>query len=461
MAKLKFTRILGPAVVAATAVVAAASAAVTAQQAAQLGADLTPMGAEKAAKAAGTIPAWTGGIRSAAEAGAAGFKPGGHHPDPFASEKPQYRIDATNVSKYAANLTAGHKALLNAYKNTYFLDVYPSHRTAAFPQRIYDATRANATTAKLTGGGNGVTGAIIGVPFPIPSSGVEVIWNHILRYRVDIAERNIGQAAVSRNGTYNLVKLHDETMAIYSLPGATEAGIDNTILYFIQETVAPARLAGEILLVHETLDQTREQRRAWLYNPGQRRVRRAPNVAFDNPGTASDGLRTSDQFDIFNGSPERYDWKLVGKQEIIVPYNSYPLHGNKLKNTDILKPLHINQQHARYELHRVWVVDATLKPGQRHLYKRRTFYVDEDSWQILAVDCYDNRDQLWRVQEGHSIEYYDVPTFWTTLELTYDLQSGRYLALGLDNEEPRTVNFALKRTAADFTPAAIARRGTR
>jgi hypothetical protein len=190
-------------------------------------------------------------------------------------------------------------------------------------------------------------------------------------------------------------------------------------------------------------------------------VRKAPNVAFDNPGTGSDGLRTSDQFDIYNGSPERYDWKLVGKQEIIVPYNAYPLHSNKLKNNDILKPLHINQAHARYELHRVWVVDATLKAGQRHIYKRRTFYVDEDSWQILMVDCYDNRDQLWRIQEGHSINYYEIPTFWTTLELTYDLQSGRYLALGLDNEEPVTVNFSAKRTAADFTPAAISRRGTR
>ncbi len=433
----------------------------SAQQAARLGAELTPMGAEKAGNAAGTIPAWEGGITSAAQAGAPGFKSGGHHPDPYASDKPLYKVDATNAAKYAANLTAGHKALLNAYKGSYFLNVYPSHRSAAFQQRIYDATKANATSAKLTGGGNGVTGAIGGVPFPIPSSGLEAIWNHILRFRVEIAERNIGQAAVTRGGAYNLVKLHDETMVGYSLPGATEAGLDNTILYFIQETTAPARLAGEILLVHETLDQTKEQRRAWLYNPGQRRVRRAPNVAFDNPGTASDGLRTSDQFDVFNGSPQRYDWKLVGKQEIFVPYNAYPLHSNKLKNSDILKPLHINQQHARYELHRVWVVDATLKAGQRHIYKRRTFYIDEDSWQILVVDCYDNRDQLWRVQEAHSINYYEIPTFWTTLELTYDLQAGRYLALGLDNEEPQTVNFSAKRTAADFTPAAIANRGTR
>ena len=456
MTKLK--TMLGAGVLAAGAL--GLAAAVTAQQSG-LGSDLTPMGATMAGNSSGTIPAWNGGIKSAADAGATGFKSGGHHPDPFAADKPSYKVDATNMEKYAATLTAGHKALLSTYKGSYFMNVYPSRRSAAFPQRIYDAVKANAGSAKLTGSGNGVTGAIGGPPFPVPKSGVEVIWNHILRYRADIAERVIGQAAVTRAGSYNMVKFHDETYIGYALPGATEAALDNVILYFIQETVAPARLAGEILLVHETLDQTKEHRKAWLYNPGQRRVRRAPNVAFDNPGTGSDGLRTSDQFDIYNGSPERYDWKLVGKQEIIVPYNAYQLHSNKLKNNDILKPLHINQQHARYEMHRVWVVDATLKPGQRHLYKRRTFYVDEDSWQILVVDCYDARDQLWRVQEGHSINYYEIPTFWTTLETTYDLQSGRYLALGLDNEEPVTVNFNAKKSAADFTPAAIANRGTR
>ena len=438
-----------------------ALAAVSAQEAARLGADLTPMGAEKAGNAAGTIPAWDGGISSPAKAGFPGFKTGGHHPDPYAADKPLYRIDPSNMGRYAAQLTEGNKALLNTYKNSYFMNVYPSHRSVAYPQRIYDATKANATTAVLAAGGNGVTGAIGGVAFPIPKSGVEVIWNHILRYRADVAGRNIGQAAVTRTGDYTMVKFHDEVYVSYSLPGAKEAELDNVILYFLQETTAPARLAGEILLVHETLDQVKENRRAWLYNPGQRRVRRAPNVAFDNPGTGSDGLRTSDQFDIYNGSPDRYDWKLVGKKEMIVPYNSYKLHSNSLKNDDIIRPLNINQEHARYELHRVWVVDATLKPGQRHLYKRRTFYVDEDSWQILAVDCYDGRDQLWRVQEAHSINYYEIPTFWSTLEMTYDLQSGRYLALGFDNEEPMTVDFNLKRTISDYTPSAIARRGTR
>ena len=225
--------------------------------------------------------------------------------------------------------------------------------------------------------------------------------------------------------------------------------------------MAPARLAGEVLLVQETLDQSIENRRAWVYNAGQRRVRRAPNVAFDNPGTNSDNLRTSDQFDLYNGSPQRYDWTLVGKKEILVPYNSYKLDLNTLKYSDILKKNHINPDVARYELHRVWVVDSKLKAGQSHLYSRRTLYVDEDSWHIVAVDCYDSRGQLYRVQEGHVIQYYDVPALWTALETVYDLSNGRYLALGLDNEEPRSRDFSQKRTLADFQPAALQRRGVR
>ena len=437
------------------------NAAVTAQEAARLGADLTPMGGEKAGNAAGTIPAWDGGLSSPAKAGFPNFASPGRAPDPYAGDKPVFKITAANMAQYADRLTEGEKAMLHQYKDTFFINVYPTHRSAAAPERIYAATKRNATTAQLAAGGNGVTNAIEGVPFPIPKQGVEAFWNHVLRYRADTAQREIGQAAVTSSGSYNMVKFHDEFYVVYSLPNAKESELDNVILYFLQETVAPARIAGEILLVHETLDQTKENRRAWIYNPGQRRVRRAPNVAFDNPGTAADGLRTADQFDMYNGSPERYDWKLVGKKEMYVPYNAYKLHAAKVKPDDVIRPLHINQDLARYELHRVWVVDSTLKPGQRHIYKRRTLYIDEDSWQIVAVDCYDGRDQLYRVQEGHGINYYNMPTYWTTMELTYDLQARRYLALGFEEQADKSYDFNSKRSLRDFTTLALQNRGTR
>ncbi|NOY72971.1 MAG: DUF1329 domain-containing protein, partial [Gammaproteobacteria bacterium] len=341
------------------------------KKAEHLGAELTPYGAEKAGNAEGTIPPWKGGLTAPPENSEAGVD----HPNPFADDKVKFTITQANSAEYANKLTAGHQAMLKTY-DSFKMKVYPTHRSASAPQRIYDATKKNIN-AKLTASGNGVTGAIHGIPFPMPENGLEVIWNHILRYRGDTASRLFSQAAPTRGGDYTLVRFQDEFNVQYSQENMTEADLNNVILQFKQKVLSPPRLAGGILLVHETLDQFKEPRKAWLYNPGQRRVRRAPNVAFDNPGTASDGMRTTDQYDMFTGSPERYDWELVGKKEVYVPYNSYDLHSKSLKYKDILTPLHINPEYLRYELHRVWVVEAKLKPGMRHIYKRRTFYIDE------------------------------------------------------------------------------------
>ncbi len=430
--------------------------AVSADQAARLGQDLTPLGAERAGNAAGTIPAWTGGITQAP----AGYTPGMHHPDPFAGEAPLYTITAANLDQYRDKLTAGAIALLKAYAD-YKLPVYPSHRTASVPARVYDATKVNATHANLVRDGAAVEGAIGGIPFPLPQNGMEAMWNHLLRFRGTIAERQVAQAAPTRGGNYTLVNFDEEFLFNYYLEGMTPEKLGNTVFYFKQEVKSPPRLAGSILLVRETIDQVKEPRNAWVYNPGQRRVRRAPNIAYDNPGTASDGMRTSDQLDMFNGALDRYTWELVGKKEMIVPYNSYKLHSDKLKYSDILKPLHINQDLTRYELHRVWVVEAKLKPGTSHIYPRRTFYIDEDSWQVLAVDQYDSHGQLWRVSEAHCINYYEVPALWSTLEVHTDLVAGRYLAFCLTNEGP-PYDFSIKRTVSDYdNPDNLRRKGLR
>ena len=446
---------LGAALLLGCAAAAPAAAQIAADQIARLGADLTPLGGERAGNAEGTIPAWTGGIVTPP----AGYSVGEHHRDPYAGDKPRLVIDAGKIEEHRARLAVGHQRMLEAYPS-FHMRIFPTRRSASVPQRIYDATRDIAATAQLVDGGNGVGGAVIGVPFPIPKNGLEVIWNHLLRYRGETVACVIGQAAVTRGGAYTLVKQSLEIELRYSLPGMTLERLGNTMILFKQKTLAPARLAGDIVLVHETMNQVREPRNAWTYNPGQRRVRRAPNIAYDNPGTSSDGLRTADQLDMFNGAVDRYDWKLVGKREMYVPYNSYRLHGGDLAFTDILKPLHVNPELLRYELHRVWVVEATLKEGASHIYKRRTFYVDEDSWQILVADIYDNRDQLWRVSEAHLVNYYEKPLVWPTLEVHTDLQAGRYLAFGLDNEFPMcTWDTGLR--SRDFTPAALRREGRR
>jgi hypothetical protein len=339
--------------------------------------------------------------------------------------------------------------------------VYQTRRTAAFPQCHYAETKECAAKSKLAPGGNGVIGCTGGIPFPIPKDGTEAIWNALLRYKGDTFAQNWAQAAVTGSGDYALVKFEYEyDMQYGNCPKPNSEREPNKALFFLQTTTAPARLAGQILLVHETVDQVKEPRSAWTYNPGQRRVRLAPNVAYDNPGTAADGLRTNDDFGLFSGATDRYDWKLVGKKEMYVPYNSYRLTDTKLKYTDLLKPGHLNQDLARYELHRVWVVDATLKAGTSHIYARRVFYIDEDSWAIVATDKYDGRGDLWRFAEFHNENWYNVPMWFGTVEVHNDLQSGRYIAMGLRNEET-IIYKQIKRTAADYTPANLRGVGTR
>ncbi|MCR4347841.1 MAG: DUF1329 domain-containing protein [Sulfuricaulis sp.] len=423
---------------------------------AELGRDLTPLGAQAAANSAGTIPAWNGGLTTPVT----GFKPGGHYPDPYADDKPKLTIDAANADQHKDRLSAGQIALLKKYP-TWKMNVYPTQRSAVYPKAVYEATAANIGTAKLAAGGNGVTGTTAGIPFPVPKDGLETIWNVLLRYKGDTYAMTWNQAAVTRDGAYTLVRFEYEYDFSYSNVSKPAAEREpNKLTNFLQIVTAPARLAGQVLLVHETVDQVKQPRSAWIYNPGQRRVRLAPNVAYDNPGTAADGLRTSDDFGMYNGATDRYDWKLVGKQEMYIPYNSYKLGSNTLKYADILKPGHINPEHTRYELHRVWVVEATLKPGASHIYKRRTFYIDEDSWAIVVTDKYDARDQLWRVSEQHSMNFYDVPMYYGTVEVHSDLQSGRYIAMGLRNEESKVYQ-PIRRSAADFTPANLRNLGTR
>lgn len=441
---------------AAGLVLAAQAATGFAASASDLGKTLTPMGAEKAANADGSIPAWDGGLTKPV----AGYAEGGHYPDPYAGDKLLFTIDGSNADQYASKLAPGQIALLKKYPD-WKMNVYPTHRSASFPQAIYDATMQNPGRAKLAENDNGVIGTTAGVPFPIPDNGVQAIWNHILSYRGDSYEMNWAQAAVTRDGSYTPVRFEyklDYSYNNLSKPDAERT--PNLLTNFLQVVTAPARLAGQILLVQEFVDQARDPRKAWTYNPGQRRVRLAPDVGFDNPGTAADGLRTNDDFGMFSGSPERYDWALKGKQEMYIPYNSHRIMSDQVKVEDVLRPGHLNGDLARYELHRVWVVEATLKPGARHVYAKRTFYIDEDSWNVVETDKYDNRGQLWRVGEMHMVNWYNVPMMYGTLEVHHDLQSGRYLAMGLRNDE-KIIFKTVKPDPSEFTPAGLRSIGTR
>ena len=431
-------------------------AAVPAAEADKLGKSLTPMGAEMAGNADGSIPAWKPLPKNAGTVDSKGFLS-----DPFGSEKPLFTITAQNVEQYKAKLAPGQYAMFKRYPDTFKMPVYPSHRGSTVPDDVFAAIKKNATTTNLVAGGNGLENFDTAVPFPIPKSGLEVIWNHITRYRGGSVTRLVTQATPQTNGSFSLVYFQDQFVFRDKMKDYDPANPGNILFYFKQKVTAPARLAGTVLLVHETLDQVKEPRKAWVYATGQRRVRQAPQVSYDGPGTAADGLRTSDNLDMYNGAPDRYDWALEGKKEMYIASNSYKIDSPTLKYADIIKAGHINQDRTRYELRRVWHVVATLKPGQRHIYAKRDFYIDEDTWQAAVIDHYDGRGQLWRVAEAHAEDYYDKQVPWYALEALYDLQSGRYLALGMKNEEKSAYDFGFSATKSEFQPGNLGQDGIR
>ncbi|MFP5306090.1 MAG: DUF1329 domain-containing protein [Gammaproteobacteria bacterium] len=347
-------------------------------------------------------------------------------------EAPQFVITKASLAQHADKLTEGHKAMFAKYPD-YKMIVYPSLRSAYFPPEVEQATIKNATSAELKGTDE-VNGAVLGFPFPIPKSGAEVLWNHKMRFRGSAVRRFNNQAIVKLDGSYKISKLVEDVKFKYANLAEPNPGT-KILLYYLSEVLSPPRVAGQLLLVHETSGAGGSGRDAWIYNPGLGRVNRAPDVGYDNPYIGTDGEQFNDQVDMFNGALDRYDWKLVGKKEMYIAYNSFLINAPLIKYKDIIRPGHINQNLSRYELHRVWIVEATLRDGLRHQFKKRRFYVDEDSWAVAVVDCYDNRDQLWKVQEAQLLTVPFVPTVTGIPEIIYDLQSGRYFVTALQNED--------------------------
>jgi len=435
--------------------VSSALALVPQSQIERLDGDLTPMGSERARNADGTIPAWTGGF-SAPPANVTVVE-GQHLPDPFPNEKPFLRIDRTNMAEHAAQLTAGQMALMERFP-TYFMDIYPSHRSCALPPHVYQAAKNNAAVGELVADGNGVAKAIMARPFPIPNNALELIWNHTLRYRGFKLERKFTAIPVTQNGGSYHITVEDDAILRWSDPRYKAAeDLNNVSILYLLQTKAPARMAGYVVLVQESLNMAIEARNAWTYSPGMRRVRRAPTIAYDNPGTNSDGITTSDSYGGFNGAPDRFLWTVRQRSEKYVAYNNY--RRLFVDYDTLIGSEHINPNVMRYERHRVWEVEATLNPAYRHVYSKRIFYIDEDSGGIMATEVYDGRGELWRVQQLGGGSEYRHQICGGSGETIYDLMVGRYLAIGLTNQEG-PINFNADHLDPDrYTPSNMRRLG--
>ena len=415
-------------------------AKVSPEEAAKLGiegTELTPHGAIRAGNADGSIPAWEGGIK----APPAGYQQGGWYLDPFADDKVLFTITAQNYQQYADKLSPGQIAMLKKYPDSYKLNVYPTRRSASYPKEIYENSIWNATHTEFCNpplGPNREERCVRrdvyrpGIFFPIPKTGGEAMWNHTFywfgKYYI---VTHYGFNAFA-DGTYAEFATRERWilpsgMNVDEVPkGDVFTRNGGAAWCFSQETLAPPRNAGSIFggcNYFETTDFD-----AYLYVPGQRRVRKAPEIGFyDSPSTNSDGLRTADSkhMGAMTGDEEWYVWTATRK-EMYVPYNSYKMAQPGLTMKDIVRPGHVNSDLVRYELHRVWVIEGKLKPGFRHLSPHRVSYIDEDSWAGVAQDMYDAQDNLWRVSEGYLINYYDVPLVHQFADDHSDLINGRH-----------------------------------
>jgi hypothetical protein len=431
----------------------AAYAGVSADEAKKLGTTLTVTGAEKAGNKDGSIPEYTGGLTTPP----AGYKAGeGIRPDPFANEKPVLSIDAKNMDKYADKLTEGTKALMKKHA-AYRIDVYPTHRTAAFPKWVQDNTAKCAVSAEATNGGRSMKGCHAGFPFPIPKTGFEVMWNHLVRFNGVAYEVKYSNWNVDSSGRPTL---STEGTIVIEYPYWDVAKPDSET-YFKQRInyTGPARRAGEALLLVDPLDYADKDRKAWSYLPGQRRVKVAPDFSHDTPNPGTAGATTFDDTYVFNGSLDRFDFKLVGKKEMYIPYNDYKMAYHSTKD-DLLKPTTLNPDIVRWELHRVWEVEATLRDGKRHIYSKRKFYIDEDSWVAVASDEYDARGQLYRSSFAYVTPSYDQPAPYADLHGIYDMTAGLYTLTGY-TAATGGVRYTKPLPDKDWTPDALAGAGIR
>ncbi len=417
------------------------------------GPDFTFLGAERGGNADGTIPAWDGGITSPPD----DYDPLRHETDPFPDDPVLYTVTAQNIDDYATHLSDGQQALLRKYPESWRMNVYRSRRSASYPDWVYEAVVENATQAELkTEGAGGVRGARVSSPFPIPRNGVEVVWNHDLRWRGLRLKRSTGKAAVTRKGRYTVVLSDLDIGFPYGVRESTPftRKYPNIMVVYRSRTIEPSFVAGDGGLIIEPIDQTNSPRKSWIYTRALKRVVRTPTFGYGMPGNDTDGLRTVDEFELYNGSPHMFEWTLLGKKELLIPYNSYRIHSSDLGYDDILQHHHVNPELARFELHRVWVVEGRLKEGMRHVYSRRVFYVDEDSWQVSVSDSYDLQGGLWRTAMAFGLNYYTVPVHLSTLEVFQDLIQNRYYVDGLDNRRA-PYEFLDKADPREFSPNAL------
>jgi hypothetical protein len=433
------------------------------EEAAKLGTTLTPIGAEPGANADGSIPAYTGNM-SGLPSGLKYDGPGTPYPDPYADDPILHSVTQANVEEHNKFLSPGLKALFAAYPDSFRADVYPSHRDGGYSDRFIEKSHFNAVNSELQNGEDGIRGFTGSVAFPIPHTGAEVLWNARTSAPYHTLTGTYSDIAVFSNGSRSERRSTIISEYPYLAPepavGTQEGELGSWAARVMTNVHKPVRDKGMITSIFEPYDYVTNAREAWRYLPGSRRVRRAPTVGYDTPDGPG-GFITVDDTLGFNGAMDRFEWTLLGKEELYVPYHSYKFDKPGLAYDTLLTPFHANPDYMRYEKHRVWIVEANLREGKRHIYAKRRFYVDEDSWNIVMTENYDGRGELWKVVLINSIYEFNVPGYVNRAMMFHELRAAGYITIRLVNDSEPLDYTAKPKGEAYFSPTNVRKLGRR
>jgi hypothetical protein len=470
MRRRQFTVLTGWGIAGAT--IPAMQAQAAAPDSALLKTKLTPLGAERAGNADGSIPPWTGGL-------AEPLLPETQPIDigvVYGGDEAFQTVDKGNVAQFATLLTPGTQEMIRKFG--FSIKIFQTCRTAAAPQYVYDNTAQNVTRTQFDPAavGMGFTGAYGGTPFPIIDTGnpkiggAQLIWNHLTSWRgislytkyaprfvVADGKLILSAVAISRfiypyydpeggpetyKGWFSKVRRYCMPLNLSGWSPGYWSGDDpeQQKLANAASWCSPMWNGDEMLTCFSTNATTTPDmmfcvRRAsdeiTSFVPmGTANAIKIPQefniyAGFDPAAAKIAGL---DEYSCFNGTPMQYDWRFINKEEMLVPYNCNAMHFHPAQ--EVLQPKFPSPDIVRWEKHRVWIVEAQLKPGQTNALARRRLYIDEDSWLALLGEGYDAGGNMIKY---HSVYNRCVGSLPATCELgsmVFDLTTGNYVFEG-------------------------------
>jgi hypothetical protein len=427
---------------------------------AQSSPQFTVSGAERSGNADGRIPK----SPERTDQPLPGWKPGASREQfsLYAKEIPLQIIAQNNVNQFEKMLSPGAIALLKS-KPGYTMPVYPTHRSCGLPALVAENTLRFQGKAHIARNGWSIEDATLpSIPFPHPRTGSEALWNFLVQYQGLGVEWSNGKSYLSpRSSDADPITYSWHARTYYPWAEGKSVPVGDMKAATTISYRSPAAMSGQAVLQRFYFDKPAE---SYYYFPGQRRMRRMANYAYDAPLIGFEKTYPSDAGSVFNGNPDRFEWVLKGKRELYVPYNALNITDKDAQGESIFGNKFISAKVRRYELHRVWVIEGNLRPGMRHSTPHKVIYLDEDSWSAVAGEDYDADGAIVRYKEAAAIPIWELGSCSSLFTFTlYDFVQDRYVRDGYISDE-RELKVFSKATAPwlrseSFSPEAITAQG--